>query len=231
MFKTGILFCALLFTIAPLQAQKTQFTARFFGGWTGFPNPVPNPMRDQNGDALSPGTDAADDGVIFQVGYFADGRTEWDQARWDSFTPLTSLDGDSGHLLTTIGDEGFMSEANGLIGIFDVAVTLDRAVPEQDSRLPADPSFPVKLGIRFYNATTIEDSTHFNTVSSDDAAWFLTTPATIPALPAALTMDSSPLVWESGSGGQFQTVLAIAPEPSTALLLMLGALFGMRRRR
>ncbi|NIP96115.1 MAG: hypothetical protein GWO24_22835, partial [Akkermansiaceae bacterium] len=65
-------------------------------------------------------------------------------AEWGAFTPLSS---DGGRHLTTIGDAGGVS---GNMGIYSIALTLD---PVLDPELPG--TYPVLLGIRFFNDTTV----------------------------------------------------------------------------
>ena len=223
--KSFLIGAILLVSLSSVHAQKTQLAAQFFGGWDFSPTPPTNPLRDEIGNPLMAGTDAPDDGAIFQIGYFAAGPSP----NWDSFVPISSTPG-SNHL-TTMGDEGGapVDDANGMGGIFSVALTLDVNDPADAALLP--PGYPAQLAIRFFNGTSVASSTHYNTVTSNAATWNLNPPATPPDVPASLNMDAGGLVWESGALGHYQTVLSTAPEPSTTLLVLLAGAIFLRRRR
>lgn len=232
MFTKPVLSVALLgASVLPLVGQSTQIT-QISGKYVsdfGVNIPPTNALQDENGVPLSAGTVAAGDGDILQFGYFAGVASSTDvslfgQAEWDSFTPLTSM---GGRHLTTIGDSGGVS---GNVGIFTIpGLSLSPSDPE----MPGS-GFPLRLGIRFFNDTTLESSTHYNVVTSQASGWVLQPPNEPPPLPAALDLDAlgNPFFWQSGPGGAFQTALVMTPEPSTAMFVLVGALaFAVRRRR
>ena len=86
-----------------------------------------------------------------------------------------------------------------------------------------------RIGIRFYNGTSVATSTGYNTVSAADGGWVLAGAADLPGTPVSPWMDTSvglgglaALSWESGPGGAFTTII---PEPSSMLLSLLGGSF------
>lgn len=180
---------------------------------------------------LTPGDPAVlGDGAVVQIGYFTASTTE--NLFAGSFVPLTGEAGaNSGFSYTSIGDDpaaiGDPMLTPGYF--FDIYrfIVGDSAVGQN---LPSAGTF---LAIRFYNGTTIADSTHFNTVSSTDSEWQWVTPygALDPASPLQLS-DFATLVWQDADGAGATTI--VIPEPAAYAALFGLAVLGLaasRRRR
>lgn len=195
-----------------------------------------NPLVDQGGTPLTAGGEANDDGAVVQLGYFDQVPHLLDPAdfgvqHWDRFTPLTGAGSPNAERHpTSIG--GYDSRASGPFGFLfypaPVAIELDT---ELDRGLPE--SYPVRLGIRFFDGTTVEESTTYNIVTSDYASWILPDPAAGGGENVVLNLDEVNLTWASGVGGAYQTAMVVVPEPVVMAQLLLGALFltAVRRRR
>ena len=150
-------------------------------------------------------------------------------AEWEQFIPLTGLGSPNAERYpTTIG--GIDSNATGPFGFLfypsAVAIELD---PAFDLGLPD--SYPVRLGVRFLNAPILEESTNYNTVTSDNLLWLLLEPEPQPSSSSELNMDDHTLFWASGPEGAFQTSMTLVPEPASVVLVLLGSLVLSRRRR
>lgn len=195
-----------------------------------------DPLVDMDGEPLTAGGSENGDGAIFQVGYF-DGVSpmldpaDYGDAEWEGFRPLTGIGSPNAvRHPTSIG--GVDSGATGPFGFLwypsPVAIELD---PDRDKGLPLE--FPARLGVRFYDGTSMEESTAFNTVTSDDLQWLLHLPEPAPASNSVLDMDAHALFWASGVDGAFQTAILFEhmPEPGSTSLVLVGALVLMRRRR
>lgn len=173
-------------------------------------------VTDILGIPLTSGPDGNGNGAIIQIGYFTT-TTATFQGDW---VPITGLGSLNSGFLTTVGDGGDSTTH----GIFSGEVVFNDNSPATSTGLPAAGA---QLAIRFFNGTTLENSTHYNTVTS--ASWNFVAPATPTPLPETLDMDSDPLVWEDPNNA-FRTGILI-PEPSTMMLGALGALGLLRRRR
>jgi len=170
---------------------------------------------DNTGTALTAGTAGDGDGAVYQVGYFSVDTANFTGA-WISITGESSA---NPSLVSSIGDTG-----GGGDGLFTQNFTFDDAT---QSSLPAGGT---QLALRFYNATSVAGSTHYNTVTNN--AWTLNAFADSPAPAQALDVDSSSgRVWQD-STNTFKTSIVIVPEPSSFALLGLGGVaFLLRRRR
>ena len=192
-----------------------------------------NPLLDRYGVALTAGTIANGDGAIIQIGYFEGLGSHllpsaYSDAEWESFRPLTGLGSpNTDRHASSIGDTDSLEV--GPFGFFfypyPVAFEFD---PVFDLGLPEE--FPARLGIRFYDGATMEGSSAFNTVSSDDDLWILRPPEASPSEAAVLNMDEHAIVWQSGGGGAFQTTILMIPEPASGLLVLAGIAFPIFRR-
>ena len=166
-------------------------------------------------------------GSVIQIGYIpgaiADPAT-YSTATWGSFIPLTG-DGsnNSGTHPTAMGD------GSAPAGFYTVGVSFDTTA---HSDVPAASS---RIAVRFYDGTTIANSTFYNTVSINHSDWESVVPTAQGPPPANATMDfhgpgsGGTFVWEDDSN-PFKTSVLI-PEPSSALLGLLGVVFLLRRRR
>lgn len=226
----GLCLSAALFT----QLRADQTTVSFDSGTqTIFDNPA---LHGNTDVALSGGTSADGNGTVLQLGYFSG----------PNFTgTFTALSGEGSANMgiipgsvpaetynkTSIGDLNVNGAGNGTF-----ALSLDFVLgdPLTGNNLPANGT---QLAIRFYNGTTMANSSFFNTVT--DSLWVWKTPATPPAS-VTLSLDDANLVWESiarvGQAGStaFHTTIPI-PEPSTMVSMLTGAgmlgLIVIRRRR
>ena len=192
-----------------------------------------NPITDLGGTALTAGGPENGDGAIFQVGYF-EGVSHllnpalYDEAEWAQFTPLTGLGSpNSERHKTSIG--GFGNPVTGPFGFLfypeAVAIELN---PAFDMGLPDS---EVRLGVRFFNGTTMAGSDEYNIVTSDDLLWILQLADPSPDTNSVLNMDQHSLYWASGTGGAFVTSMAYIPEPGSVFLVLVGGLVLSRRRR
>jgi hypothetical protein len=193
-----------------------------------------DPITDSDGIPLTAGGPDNDDGAIFQVGYFREVSHLLDPASfsendWTQFTPLTGQGSPNVERYpTTIG--GMDSRAEGPFGFLfypsAVAIELDTEI---DDGIPVETS--ARLGVRFFNGTTLENSTEFNIVTSNDPLWLLPEPEPSPSTSAVLDLDVHALVWAAGVERAFQTALSLTPEPGTATLCLVAGVLLLRRRR
>lgn len=193
-----------------------------------------NPLVDADGVPLTAGGPENDDGAIFQVGYFRNVShllepSSFGEAEWTQFTPLTGVGSpNAARHPTTIG--GIDSGATGPFGFLfypsPVAIELDTEI---DDGIPL--GGVSRLGVRFYDGTTLENSTGYNIVTSGDGRWILPDPEAAPTGAAVLDMDNHDLVWASGVTEAFRTSMSMAPEPATAGLLLVAGFALARRRR
>jgi hypothetical protein len=192
-----------------------------------------DPLLDSEGVALTAGTEVNGDGAIFQVGYF-EGVSHlldpgaYGESEWERFTPLTGMGSPNAERHpTTIGDVD--SHAAGPFGyLFFPAPVAIELNPVFDIGMP-ETNNPSRLGVRFYDGTTLEESRAYNIVTSNDSRWILLEPEPTPAVNAVLNLDEHPLVWASGVDGAFQTSLHL-PEPNILWLVAVCGLFLPRRR-
>lgn len=205
-----------------LLIARTSLSALVYETKVEFRNDAPGEeFFTSSGDLLNAGTPAPGDGAVLQYGYYS-GSTERNPFL-GTFVPLTgpgSIHGWS----STIGDG---PGATGVrpAGQFHVSVFFDLFTDTIDDDLPL-PGVP--MAIRFYNGTSIADSTEFNTVSNTSGAWDWQ--ATIGQGNHAFADLSAPgLVWEQGQATAFHTA-QLVPEPSISLLLLLGAAIAAKRR-
>ncbi len=173
------------------------------------------PIVDNTGTALTAGIAADGDGAIYQIGYFS-----VDTAGFTgTWIALTGDDSANPTLISSIGDSG-----DGSDGLLTQSFGFD------DVTHNSLPAAGTQLALRFYNATSVAGSTHYNTVTN--AAWTLNSFSDSPSPPQALDVDeSSGRVWQDSSN-TFKTSIVIVPEPSSIALLGLGLVsFTLRRRR
>jgi hypothetical protein len=223
----------LLASILPVTGQVMTVEARYVDGFKYL-----SPLRDSSGVPLIAGLEINGDGAIIQIGYFPDvslDPAEFEASHWKTFTPLTGFGSpNAGRYPTSIGDAD--APATGPFGFFflpaPVAIELD---PLIDLGLPSE--YPARLGIRFFDGTTLENSTGYNTVTSDDPLWQLVAPGSTSSANAVLNMDLHQLFWESGDSGTFQTSIAYVPtahvpEPGVeGTFFLVGVLMVFRRKR
>ena len=204
-------------------------TFGFQGGATA------KPLTDALGVPLTngpAGTGLDGDGAIIQIGYFSGPAAGADPAWYAALDWLSSvaLTGDgslNSGFDTTMGDGGGGAIPDGFYT--HTGITFDTTAHS------GVPLAAQRIGIRFYNGTSVATSTGYNTVSAADGGWVLAGAADLPGTPVSPWMDTSvglgglaALSWESGPGGAFTTII---PEPSSMLLSLLGGIFLLRRRR
>jgi hypothetical protein len=229
---------ASLFLAAALQALEADQTTVSFdsGSQTVF---------NQSGTLLSGGTILDGNGTVFQLGYY-DGATTANNflGNWVALSGQGSLNtavipggvavnptGET-YNQTSIGDLNANGAGNGTF-----ALSLDFVVGNATSGNSLPSSITIPLALRFYNGTTIANSTFFNVVSDD--LWVWKTPAT-PPVNVTLSLDDVGLEWLSiaqggAAGTAFRTTIPTAiPEPSTLACLLFGGAgtlaLGARRR-
>lgn len=197
---------------------------------------------------LTGGTAADGNGAVIQLGYFSAATTGTVAGNFlGVWTPLTGEGSanNGGNIAgsspaetfnkTSIGDNG------GADGEFGITVVFNSTVLGTFNNLPSSTSIP--LAIRFYNGTTIAGSTFYNTVSND--LWLWKFPAAAAPLPPTINMSlgasaTGPgLKWESvnvfaqpaATSGTTSIPNVVAPEPTSAALLMVGLVSLAARRR
>lgn len=188
-------------------------------------------MMNQASSFLTAGPAGDGNGAVLQLGYYT-GATDPSNNFTGTWVPLTGLgSANTDYNTTSIGDKN--SDTGNTDGTFVLQLFFGNAGSSMN--LPV--STNQILSIRFYNGTTLANSTFYNAVSSDDWKW--QTPAAAPNSPViTISLDKQNIEWESivrlGQAGStaFHTTISAIPEPSTYALFGLGA-FGMMvlRRR
>ena len=219
-FQTAAGFlCAIAF-IATTQAASI-VTVNFDSGSLTLGN--------ASGSILSGGTTADGNGDVLQLGYFSNGTAGSPFAgTWVPLSGSGSLN--TAFSTTSIGD----ANANGAgDGTFALSLTFTAGSSTTGN------SFPLAgtpVGIRFYDGLSIATSTHYETIM--DSLWKWVDPAVPPTnVPVTISFDDVGLKAESSggyaptfAGGKLTTAVA-TPEPTSALLLGMGAAGLLARRR
>jgi hypothetical protein len=164
-------------------------------------------LTNRTSSFLSAGTSASGDGTLLELGYYSSASVS--NPFQGSWTVLAT---------STIGDDGM-----NVPGSFSTKSILGSS---------SDPSLTTTtpLAIRFYDGTSVGNSTYFNAVSNTSGAWNYIVP-TSPSPVINIVIDkTNDVVFQDGGSGAFRTVLPI-PEPSMATLTMIGGLFALVRRR
>ena len=189
---------------------------------------------DQNTAASNPltaGPIGDGNGDVIQLGYYT-GATSAGNNFTGTWVPLTGQgSANTAFNTTSIGDRN--TDTGNTNGTFSLQLNFGVDSTSNQS-LPASGTI---LSIRFYNGTTLANSSFYNTVS--DNAWVWASPAAPPNNPViVMELDTSDAaqIWESivkfgqASNTAFHTTIPI-PEPSTYALLGVGALSLLRLRR
>ena len=246
MFRNFVLFAAMLVGICD-SAFADLTTVGFDSGFNGAPV-----VLDQFGNALSGGTSANGNGTVLQLGYY-DAATIANNflGNWVALSGEGSLNNavipggasvnptNETYNQTSIGDLFANFNGSGHDGTGAFAITLNFTAGSNTSGNSLPNSNTIPLALRFYNGTTIANSTFYNVVSDD--LWLWKTPNT-PPVNVNMSLQDVGLEWLSISLGQntntaFHTTVSLAavPEPSTwatgALTLTALGLAAYRRRR
>lgn len=154
---------------------------------------------------LSAGTAATGDGTLLELGYYSMATTSNPFA--GSWMVLSA---------SSIGDDGIE-----VAGRFSTSTVLGGgAFPGLTTSTP--------LSIRFYDGTSVANSTYFNAVSNVTGTWNYITPNDpAPILNLAISKGFSVF---QGDTGAFRTTIPI-PEPSHTLLVVVGSFIVFLRRR
>ena len=172
-------------------------------------------------------------GSLIEIGYFVGVDNSKDpatftEAEWNSFQPLTGANSQNTDLNLAIGD------GSSPVGLYTGSVDFDTNNPDADFF-----GGPGPLGLRFYNGSTVANSTHFNMVSSLQPNWDgIQAPATPSTVQPTLSLDytgtgntTPPNVAWRGTAYQTSIPLVPVPEPASTLLCALGSVALLRRKR
>ncbi len=156
-------------------------------------------LTNKTASPLCAGTALSGDGTLLELGYYSMASVSNPFA--GSWTILAT---------TTIGDDGIE-----ISGRFSTSTILGgSASGGLTSSTP--------LSIRFYDGTTVANSTYFNAVSKTSGSWNYIAPNDpSPVLNLAIDKGAS-TVFQNGLSGAFSTSIAI-PESSPILLWFSGA--------
>src|SRR6266550_8052684 len=131
-------------------------------------------LMDQGSTFLSAGPAGDGNGDVIQLGYYT-GATNSSSNFTGNWVPLTGQgSGNTDYNQTSIGDRN--SDTGNTDGTFSLQLFFGNA--NSSANLPAVGTI---LSIRFYNATTLANSTFYNAVSND--AWVWQTPNSVPQQP------------------------------------------------
>jgi hypothetical protein len=163
-------------------------------------------LTNRTASPLSAGSALSGDGTLLELGYYSMASVSDPFA--GSWTILST---------STMGDDGIE-----VAGRFSTSSILGGgALPGLTSSTP--------LAIRFYDGTSVANSTYFNAVSNTSGSWNYITPNDpSPVLNLAIDKGAS-IVFQNGLSGTFSTQIAI-PEPSAILLCFLGAAISLLSR-
>ena len=212
MFSKSFLSCALMAALVlPVGAQGDNTGV---GIWS-----IGNVFMDAGLTPLTGAANPGEGGDLIQVGYFngvssSTAAASFGASEWDTFTAISGLGSANAHILTEV------TPSAGPTGIFTFSVEWLAT-----DALPSD--FGFRIGLRIFDGNTVASSSGFNTVVSEN--WYMPPPSFPDPIPPTLFLDTDPLVFQ---GTPWITNLAVVPEPSPALLLLVAtALFLHRRHR
>ena len=172
---------------------------------------------------LTGGTASAGDGTVVQLGYYSTATSGNNfSGNWVPITGAGSLN--TAFNNSTLGD----LDGNGAgDGTFANSFSFNTDTAATVVALPVNGAI---LAVRFYNGTTLVNSTHFAAASNNLWTWIspISTPSTIN-----MSLDDG-VVWQGGFTAYTGNLLTAIPEPSTYASLAGLAILGfaaMRRRR
>lgn len=179
-------------------------------------------LSDQVSTPLSGGTALNGDGDVLQLGYYSSATTSNNfQGTWIPLSgqgsantavipggPVTNPTNET-YNQTSIGD---LTSNGASTGQFAISLDFVQGNATSGNSLPAA---GVPLAIRFYNGTTIANSTFYNVVSDD--LWVWKTPNTPPTT-VTPSLNDSGLEWLSIALGQtadtaFRTTISLSAGP------------------
>lgn len=202
--------------------------AAFSAAITSVTVTIAKQMFDQAGVALDGGAIGAGnngDGAILQIGYFTNATTgNLFTGQW---VPLTGEGSLNPLFDTTVGD-GINSGASNRAAF---SVAFDTSDPLRSQGLPQAGQV---LSVRFFDRTSLSASRFFETVSSPDWVWLSPSePPTNPNVSLSFANVNARLQSTGAAlGATVSTQIAIVvPEPTSTLLLAVGALVSLKRRR
>jgi hypothetical protein len=236
-------FCGLVLVASLRLLSADQTTVSFDSGSQQiFDNPS---LHGGNNVVLTGGSSVDGNGDVLQLGYFTgpnftgawvplSGATSLNTAVIPTTTTGQANPSGERYNQTSIGDMNSNGAGNGTF-----AISLDFVAGSSTSgnNLPAAGT---PLGLRFYNGTSIANSTYYNTVE-DATTWLWKAPNT-PPVNVLISLDDSGLQWESVVADNmpistaFHTSIPITavPEPATwagSILPLLALAFPAIRRR
>ena len=182
------------------------------------------------------------DGDVIQFGYYTDASMSDPFA--GTWVPLTGDDGaNSAFSTTSIGDDPDAVGLTNTNGTFafphsgntsgDTYLTFTTGSSTTGNSLPNDGHI---MAVRFYNGTTIGNSTYYGAASDASGAesWMWTATLT-PSDIMNFSLADSGLSWLNNDVAYTGTPLLVTPEPEEVPLLAIGvaflAYFHFRRRR
>lgn len=192
-------------TILLLQALRSD-SATLVINWSVATDPV-RKLVNNNSVPLSAGTSAAGDGTLLELGFYTTATVS--NPFSGSWVVLAS---------TTMGDDGV-----NINGKFSTSTVLS-------SGIFSEPAIGTPLAIRFYDGTSVGNSSYFNSVSNTNGTWNYVAPAEVSPVVSMVIDKVSGVVFD-GAFGDFKTVRPI-PEPSYVALILLAVipmLLGRRR--
>ena len=209
-FLTIFSFCCFYWGL-PVQAALTLYYGNTDGGG-GF-------LRDINGVTLTTGSkDNPGNGAVIQLGYY---------------TLAITTDPFAGDWVALAGPGTSVETANigEILGSTYVNSGLFGGTATFNSASASHPDISTPLAIRFYDNTSIANSTYYNAVSMTDWRWSSPTSGN-NSLDMTIPGPGIPgLVWQGGEASAYRTTMPI-PEPSALLLASLaGSSVLVRRRR
>jgi hypothetical protein len=231
-YPSNLITSVAVLLLSSIESYAAIITVNFDSGSRTFANSNGNTELTGGSSVLN------GDGAVLQLGYFNTATSS--NPFSGTWVPLTGENGANsafsiGAGKTSIGDDFSQGAGD---GTFAMSLTFDSAVSGRNSSFPT-PGTP--LAIRVYNATTIANSSHYMTISSNLSTWQWLAPAEPPQNPTvSLSLDDVGLRRENGTAAgvataTFATTLPITaiPEPSTLTfgILTAATLIGSRRRR
>lgn len=189
-----------LLTFSLLIADQNLSAATIQINWT-----TDRQLANDHSSPLSAGTSIDGDGTLLQLGFY------------NSATTANPFSGAWVVMATaSIGDTGVNQ-----VGIFNVTTTLTEGAFTQ-------PAIGTPLAIRFYNGTTVANSTFFNAASDTSGSWNWIAPGSpVPVL--NLTITKAVSVFQASDSPHLTTIPV--PEPTSVALLLGAVTLTLRRRR